>query len=187
MPAGRPTVYKPENAEVARHCCMMGATNETLAERFGVCRRTIDSWIATIAEFGEAVRQGRKIADESVVAALYARATGLERRTVKVVEGHGGPVTTTRTEQVPPDVRACIFWLRNRRPEQWRENRAAADEQDGTRDLAQELEEAKERMRRFELADRAKAGLVPSEAEGTLRSEADAALASQAKSLQVLP
>ena len=84
-------------------------------------------------------------------------------------------------------MRACIFWLRNRRPEQWRENRAAADEQDGTRDLAQELEEAKERMRRFELADRAKAGLVPSEAEGTLRSEADAALASQAKSLQVLP
>ncbi len=33
MPAGRPTVYKPENAEIARHACMLGATNQTLAER----------------------------------------------------------------------------------------------------------------------------------------------------------
>ncbi len=46
MPGGRPTVYKPENAEIARHACMLGATNESLAERFEVCRRTIDNWIA---------------------------------------------------------------------------------------------------------------------------------------------
>jgi hypothetical protein len=48
MAGGRPTIYKPENAEIARRACMLGTTNNALAERFGVCRRTIDSWIATI-------------------------------------------------------------------------------------------------------------------------------------------
>src|SRR5215813_6470694 len=127
MPGGRPTVYKAENAEIARHACMLGASNETLAERFEVSRRTIDSWIATIPEFGDAVRHGRQVADESVVAALYARATGMERKSIKVVEGDGGPLTTTQTVQALPDVRACIFWLRNRAAVQWRQNHAPRD------------------------------------------------------------
>ena len=60
MSAGRPTVYKPKNAGIARNACRRGAINETLAERFEVCRRTIDNWIATIPEFSKAVRQGRR-------------------------------------------------------------------------------------------------------------------------------
>ena len=36
MAGGRPTTYKPENAEIARYACMLGATNEILAERFEV-------------------------------------------------------------------------------------------------------------------------------------------------------
>ena len=60
MAGGRPTRYKPENAEIARHACMLGATNASLAERFEVCRRTIDNWIATIPEFSDAVQQARE-------------------------------------------------------------------------------------------------------------------------------
>jgi hypothetical protein len=60
MAGGRPTVYKPDNAEIALKACILGATNETLAERFKVSRRTIDSWIATIPEFSDAVRRGRR-------------------------------------------------------------------------------------------------------------------------------
>src|SRR5215470_6356121 len=176
MAGGRPTIYKPDYAEIARHACMLGASNETLAERFEVSRRTIDNWIATIPEFGDAVRHGREVADESVIAALYARATGMERKSVKVVEGEGAPVTTTHTVQALPDVRACMFWLRNRRPEQWRENRAPVEDPYGGRDLAQELEEAEERMRRFERADRAAA-----------EAEAEAGLRSHAERLQVYP
>ena len=179
MPGGRPTAYKPENAEIARHACMLGASNETLAERFEVTRRTIDNWIATIPEFADAVRHGREVADESVVAALYARAKGMERKSIKVVEGEGAPVTTTHTVQVLPDVRACMFWLRNRRPEEWRENRAPAVDQYGGRDLAKEIEEGEERVRNWQLAERAKA-----EAQ---RSEADAALLGHVERLQVHP
>ncbi len=41
MPGGRPTLYKPENADIARLACMLGATNEALAERFEVSPRTV--------------------------------------------------------------------------------------------------------------------------------------------------
>ena len=187
MAGGRPTVYKPENAEIARHACRLGASNETLAERFEVTRRTIDNWIATIPEFGDAVRQGREVADESVVAALYARATGMERKSVKVVEGEAAPVTTTHTVQVLPDVRACMFWLRNRRPEQWRENRAPGDAPYDGRDLAEEIAEGEERVRRWQEDERADSERVSGEVEGAARSEAEVALRGAGERLRVLP
>ena len=58
MSGGRPTVYKPEYAETARFSCILGATNETLAEQFEVSRSTVDRWIAAIPDFRDAVRQG---------------------------------------------------------------------------------------------------------------------------------
>jgi hypothetical protein len=128
MPAGRPTAYKAENAGIARDCCIAGATNAALAERFAVSRTTIDNWIATIADFRDAVAGGREIADEAIVSALYARARGMERKATRVFCPNGQPVTVEYVEQVLPDVRACIFWLRNRRPQEWRESRPAVVE-----------------------------------------------------------
>jgi hypothetical protein len=130
MPGGRPTDYRLDYAEIARNACMLGATNDTLAERFDVCVRTIGSWIATIPEFSTAVKQGRHVADETVVASLFRRATGMERTVTRVFCHEGQPVTASYTEALPPDVRACIFWLRNRRPEQWNEGRRPAKDED---------------------------------------------------------
>ena len=73
-----------------------------------MCRRTIDNWIATIPEFSDAVRQGREVADESVVSALLARATGMEQKMTKVFCHGGQPVTANYTVQLPPDVRDQI-------------------------------------------------------------------------------
>ena len=123
---------------------MLGATNETLAERFEVCRRTIDNWIATVPEFSFAVRQGRQVADETVISALFARAKGMEQKMTKVFCHRGQPVTANYTVHLPPDVCACIFWLRNRRPEQWRENRPLVDAKDDEA-WVRELEEASAR------------------------------------------
>jgi hypothetical protein len=114
--------------EIARDCCIAGATNTTLAERFGVSRTTIDNWIATIPDFSDAVKAGREIADETIVSALFARAKGMERKATRVFCPNGQPVTVEYIDQVLPDVRACIFWLRNRRPQEWRENRPAVEE-----------------------------------------------------------
>jgi hypothetical protein len=189
MAGGRPTVYKPDNAEISRHACMLGATNETLAARFGVCRRTIDSWIATIPEFRDAVQQGREVADESVVSALFARATGMEQKMTKVFFHRGQPVTADYTVQLPPDVRACIFWLRNRRPGEWRESRPVVTEEKDEPNWVSELEAASERVRLAAVAERAARNAaegpalpILGEAEG---SEAEGALRSAAERLRV--
>jgi hypothetical protein len=172
MAGGRPTTYKPENAEIASQACMLGATNDTLAKRFEVCRRTIDNWIATIPEFSDAVQQGREVADAAVVSALFARATGMEQKMTKAFCHRGQPVTANYTVQLPPDVRACIFWLRNRRPGEWRENRPLVAEEDG--DWVSELDAASERARLAARAERPRADPAQSAAEGPVRREADA-------------
>jgi len=149
MPAGRPTRYRSEYAEIARKACTEGATNATLATRLAVARGTVDNWIATIPEFGEAVGKGRAIADDAVVSALYARATGFKQPAIKFFHYRGETKREEHTVHLPPDTHACIFWLRNRRPEEWREKREAEPEAKDERDEGWEerLAAADERAR----------------------------------------
>jgi hypothetical protein len=170
MAGGRPTTYRPENAEIARNACMLGATNEALAERFEVCRRTVDNWIATIPEFSDAVRQGRDVADEVVISALFARATGMEQKMTKIFCYRGQPITVDYVAHLPPNVPACLFWLRNRRPWQWRENRPLFEEEDveaaDDDDWVRRLDASSEQARLDALAGRPEATAAPGAAEG---------------------
>ena len=56
---GQPNLYNPTYCELARDYCLVGATNEVLADYFGVTRRTIQNWIAAHPDFADAVRKGR--------------------------------------------------------------------------------------------------------------------------------
>ena len=118
--AGRPSLYKPEFAEQAYELCLAGATNQELADGFGVGHSTIDNWLRKHPEFAQAVRSGRSLADGKVAQGLYARAIGYDYESTRVLLHRGEPVAVRHTVHRPPDVRACIFWLRNRRPQQWR-------------------------------------------------------------------
>jgi hypothetical protein len=142
---GRPTLYKPENAELARKFCLLGATNEDLAGLFEVARRTIDDWIATLPEFAEGVRQGRDVADAAIVQKLYSRAMGYSYETKKIFLYRGEAVTVDHTVHCPPDIQACIFWLRNRRRRDWLEK--APPPHDEAPEWGSELEAAAERAR----------------------------------------
>jgi hypothetical protein len=118
--AGRPSLYKPEFAERAYELCLAGATNQELADGFDVGHSTIDNWLRKHPEFAQAVRSGRSLADGKVAHGLYARAIGYSYESTRVLLHGGEPVSVQHTVRRPPDVRACIFWLRNRRPQQWR-------------------------------------------------------------------
>jgi hypothetical protein len=118
---GRPASFDPDMSEQAHNYCLLGATNDELAEFFGVSPRTIDNWIAVHPDFEAAVKSGRIVADSRVARGLYARAVGYERKTERevIVGGELKPVTST--VHYPPNVQACIFWLRNRRRRTWRD------------------------------------------------------------------
>ena len=85
-----------------------------------MARSTIGQWIATHPEFAEAVQQGRDIADATAVESLFTRVIGYNHQVEKVFLHRGEPRTAIYTVHVPPETRACMFWLRNRRPEDWR-------------------------------------------------------------------
>jgi hypothetical protein len=94
--AGRPTDYKPEFTSDVQKLCLLGATNQQLADYFGVNVQTIYNWMDRYPEFFDAVKLTKLKADSEVAGALYQRAkTG--------------------------DVNAARFWLMNRQKDAWRE------------------------------------------------------------------
>ena len=143
-PMGRPTLYRPEYAEQAHDCCLLGATNAEMAELFGVARRTIDNWLAGYPEFAASVRTGRMAADARVARSLFERAVGFRHTVERTVLHRGEERKLTATVAYPPDTQACIFWLRNRRREIWGNHR---HEESGVTDaeLLTILDEAGER------------------------------------------
>ena len=142
---GRPTLYRPDYCELARNYCLLGATNEDLGSFFDVTSRTIDNWIAAHPEFATAVREARAVADARVAGCLYQRAVGHEHKVERTVWHLGKERTVDDTLYYPPDVRACIFWLRNRQPRLWNAKTIAPDATSD--DWIADLDAASERAR----------------------------------------
>jgi transcriptional regulator with XRE-family HTH domain len=121
-PPGRPTTYTPEVCATVRRACMLGATSEELAGMLGVSRGTVHNWMDQHPEFRRAVEEGRLEADARVAEKLYQRAVGYERPATRFFANRDGPPTPVDyIHHHAPDTAAAIFWLRNRRREDWRE------------------------------------------------------------------
>lgn len=124
---GRPTLYRPEYAEHARKLCLLGAIDKELADWFDVSEATINVWKLEHVEFSGALKDGKAKADALVAHSLYHRALGYKHDAVKILTVADGENQGSHVEQVPytehypPDTAAAIFWLKNRRPDLWRD------------------------------------------------------------------
>lgn len=118
----RPTSYKPEYAKQAEVACRLGATDRDLAELFQVSTVTLNAWKVQFPEFLNSLKQDKAIADARVERSLFQRAVGYshEEDDIRVIENQ--IVVTPTIKHYPPDTTACIFWLKNRMPEQYRAN-----------------------------------------------------------------
>lgn len=121
----RPTEYREAYAEGAAKLARLGATDAEIADFFKVDVRTIYRWKNTYEGFCQALKAGKDEADARVERSLYHRAIGYEQEAVKIFMpgGAGEPVYAPFTEKIAPDTTAAIFWLKNRRPEEWRDKR----------------------------------------------------------------
>lgn len=126
MSGGRPTSYEPEFAARAEKACERGATDMELADLFHVDVRTIYRWKLEFPEFCQAIRVGKETADHRVERSLYERANGyewVEQQAIKVKVGQFEErVEIVEVERkAPPDATSAVFWLKNRKPADWRD------------------------------------------------------------------
>lgn len=124
----RPEKYKDEYVKQASVACKLGATDADLAEMFSVSQRTINYWKSNFEEFANSLVLGKEPADERVKSSLYHRATGYSHPEddIRVIDGE--IVITPTIKHYPPDTTACIFWLKNRLPEEFRANPEPGDD-----------------------------------------------------------
>jgi len=123
MAGGRPSSYKPEYAEQAAKLCVLGATDAEMADFFDVALSTFSLWKVKHQEFSDSLKGSKEVADRRVETALYNRAMGYshEETDVRVVDG--AIMMTPMIKHYPPDTTAAIFWLKNRKPDEWRDKR----------------------------------------------------------------
>lgn len=97
-----------ENLTLIKGWARDGLTNEQIAKNMGISVKTLYEWQKTKSEFRNALKKGKEVADYEVENALFKAA----------IEGN-----TT----------AMIFWLKNRRPDKWR------DKVEQEQDIKQEI------------------------------------------------
>ncbi|GAA4108761.1 hypothetical protein ACFFTN_01370 [Aminobacter aganoensis] len=125
-PQGRPSGYMPEYAEQAAKLCLLGATDDEMADFFGIHRATLYRWKLDHEDFCDAIKSAKAHADERVERSLYQKATGYEvteEQAIKIkVAQHEEEVEVVQVRKhIPADTTAAIFWLKNRRKDDWRD------------------------------------------------------------------
>lgn len=124
---GRPSAFRPEYVRMAAKACSLGATDDDLAELFGVSGTTIDNWKAAHPDFLGALKEAKDSLDAQVEQSLFRRAMGWEHEAVKIMAVARGDNQGSEVQEVPyiehypGDTTAQIFWLKNRQPAKWRD------------------------------------------------------------------
>jgi hypothetical protein len=154
MAGGRPSKFKAEFVEQARKLAALGATDRDAAEFFGVNEATLHRWKHTQPEFCEALKVGKDAADQRVEQSLYRKAVGYTQDDTHFSSYEGVVTATPYVKHIPPDTTACIFWLKNRQPEEWRDKQVVEHQGEV------EVTDARERLARIVAGHTAAAGVV---------------------------
>lgn len=120
---GRPSEYEDDFARQAAKLAALGATDQEIADFFEIDVRTVYRWKHKHDDFCQALKIGKEVADERVERSLYQKAIGYEQDEVKIFmpANAAAPVYAEYRAKIAPDTTAAIFWLKNRRSQEWRE------------------------------------------------------------------
>ena len=128
---------EPENLLRISAWARDGLTDEQIAKNMGISRSTLNVWKEKHSDISDTLKRDKEIADIQVENALFKRACGYNakiKKTFKVktilYNEDGKKVkeveelkTATDEVHIPADTTAQIYWLNNRKPEQWRNKR----------------------------------------------------------------
>ena len=116
-----------------------GLTDEQIAHNIGIRVSTLYDWQNRFPDISEALKKGKAPVDLEVENALLKKALGFTTKVRKPIKvktkkqlKDKGLIEEEHIEYVdedvyiPPDTTAQIFWLKNRRPERWRDRQEVA-------------------------------------------------------------
>ncbi len=125
---GRPPSYNAKfHPNMARILASQGLSDEDIAREIGIAVSTYYKWKKEKPAFSEAIKKAKEDPDSRIENALYKKALGYTvetRREIAVALGNnqGSELQSARVQQhIPSSDTAMIFWLKNRRPDRWRD------------------------------------------------------------------
>lgn len=137
---------KPEGLLKIQGWARDGLNNEQIAHNIGISITTLYEWQNNHADFSEALKKGKEVVDREVENALIKSALGYYYEEEVIVELPNGK-TEKRTikKYAPPNATAQFFWLKNRKPQDWRDKREV--EVSGSLGISDAISKARERMK----------------------------------------
>ena len=105
-----------------------GLTDDQISHNMGCNVRTLYVWKKNHPQIDAALRAGKGVVDIQVENALFKRAIGYDYEEVKTIietmpDGEKRQRAERTRKHVAGDVTAQIFWLKNRKPIDWRDRR----------------------------------------------------------------
>ena len=113
---------EPEGLTLLEGWARDGLTDEQIAHNAGITATTLYDWKNRFPEISEALKRGKEVVDIQVENALLKRALGYDYQEERVeISDKDGKKVVQTIKHVPADVTAQIYWLKNRRPDKWRD------------------------------------------------------------------
>lgn len=107
-----------------------GLTDEQIAGNMGISHTTLYEWRKKYPNISEALKKGKEVVDVEVENALYKRAIGYDYEETTEEQSEDGYKKRVIKKHMPPDTTACIFWLKNRKPREWRDKQEVGFSED---------------------------------------------------------
>lgn len=105
-----------------------GLTDEQIAKNIGISRQTLYKWKNDNIDILNALKKGKEVVDIEVENALLKKALGYkydevtyERVYDKDRQEYVKQETKRVTKEVQPDPLSIFYWLKNRKPDKWKD------------------------------------------------------------------
>lgn len=99
-----------------------GLTDKQIAHNMGITEQTLNVWKNKYPSLSESLKKGKEVVDIMVENALLKRALGYDYDETRIeLYPDGSRKKVVSKKHVVPDVTAQIFWLKNRKPDMYRD------------------------------------------------------------------
>ena len=110
-----------------------GLADEQVAHNMGISYSTFKEWVNKFPALSATIKKGKRPVDLEVENMLYKNAMGYDyEETITEIEDLGNGKQKKHVRKIkkhrPPDTTAQIFWLKNRRPDRWRDKPITAED-----------------------------------------------------------